>query len=159
MVGCHARTRAGLFSAVARLPWVTAEERRIRDEATAALEFVGLAARVDEPAETLPLGLQRLLQLGCALATGARLLLLDEAASGLTTAETRRFADLLRAVRRDGKTIVLVEHDMSLVMRISDEITVLNFGRKLAEASPEEIRRHPEVIRAYLGSGGGDAGR
>jgi branched-chain amino acid transport system ATP-binding protein len=159
MVGCHARTRAGLLSAVARLPWVAAEETRIHDEATAALEFVGLVARRDEPAETLPLGLQRLLQLACALATGARLLLLDEAASGLTTAETRGLAELLRAVRTDGKTIVLVEHDMSLVMRISDEITVLDFGRKLAEARPEEIRRHPEVIRAYLGAGSGDARR
>ena len=92
------------------------------------------------------------------LATGARLLLLDEAASGLTTTETRRLAGLLLAVRAQGKTIVLVEHDMSLVMRISDEITVLNFGRKLAEASPEEVRKHPEVIRAYLGAGGGGAG-
>jgi len=158
MVGCHARTRAGLLSAILRLPRVADEERRIRDAAQAALEFVGLIARKDDAADALPLGLQRLLQLACALATGARLLLLHEAASGLTTAETRRLAGLLLAVRAQGKTIALVEHDMSLVMRISDEITVLNFGRKLAEASPEEVRKHPEVIRAYLGGGGGGAG-
>ncbi len=157
MVGCHVRSRAGLPSAIVRLPRVAAEERRIREGARDALGLVGLLDRRDEAAEALPLGLQRLLQLACALATGARLLLLDEAASGLTTAETRRLADLLLAVRANGKTIVLVEHDMSLVMRISDEITVLNFGRKLAEASPDEVRKHPEVIRAYLGGGGGDA--
>ncbi len=119
---------------------------------------MGLGAREAEPAEALPLGLQRLLQLACALATGAGLLLLDEAASGLTTAETERLAELLLAVRTRGKTIVLVEHDMSLVMRVSDLVTVLNFGRKLAEASPAEVRRHPEVIRAYLGGGGRGAG-
>jgi len=157
MVACHARSRSGLLSAVVRLPRVGAEERWIRAAACNALDRVGLLDRRDEAAEALPLGLQRLLQLACALATGARLLLLDEAASGLTTAETRRLADLLLAVRGDGRTIVLVEHDMSLVMRVSDEITVLNFGRKLAEASPEEVRRHPEVIRAYLGGGGRDA--
>jgi branched-chain amino acid transport system ATP-binding protein len=157
MVGCPAVTGAGLLSAVLRLPRVAREEARIRETAAAALEFVGLGARRDEPAETLPLGLQRLLQLAGALATGARLLLLDESASGLTAAETERLAELLVDVRGRGKTIVLVEHDMSLVMRLSDEITVLNFGRKLAEASPAEVRRHPEVIRAYLGGEGGRA--
>ena len=158
MVGCHAASRAGLLSAVLRPPRATREEARIRERASLALEFVGLGAREAEPAEALPLGLQRLLQLACALATGARLLLLDEAASGLTTPETERLAELLLAVRTRGKTIVLVEHDMSLVMRVSDEVTVLNFGRKLAEASPAEVRRHPEVIRAYLGGGGPGAG-
>jgi branched-chain amino acid transport system ATP-binding protein len=157
MVGCHAVSRAGLLAAVLRPPPVAREEARIRETAEAALEFVGLGARRNELAETLPLGLQRLLQLACAIATGARLLLLDESASGLTAAETDRLAVLLDDVRGRGKTIVLVEHDMSLVMRVSDEITVLNFGRKLAEASPAEVRRHPDVIRAYLGGGGGGA--
>ena len=136
MVGCHAASRAGLLSAVLRPPRAAREEARIRERASMALEFVGLGARGAEPAEAL----------------------LDEAASGLTTAETERLAELLLAVRTRGKTIVLVEHDMSLVMRVSDEVTVLNFGRKLAEASPAEVRRHPEVIRAYLGGGGRGAG-
>jgi ABC-type branched-subunit amino acid transport system ATPase component len=159
MVGRHARSRAGLLSAVAKLPGVAAEERGIRDRAHAALAFVRLEGHADDPAESLPLGLHRLLQLACALAAEPRLLLLDEPASGLNTSETAQLADLLRAIRRQGSTIVLVEHDMSLVMKVSDQITVLNFGHKLAEGTPEEVRRSPEVIRAYLGAGNDSAGR
>jgi ABC-type branched-subunit amino acid transport system ATPase component len=153
MVGRHARSRAGVFAAMARPPRVGAEERQIREAALAALEFVKLGAHGGEPAENLPLGLQRLLQLACALVTEPRLLLLDEPASGLNSSETAEVAELLLAIRAEGKTIMLVEHDMSLVMKISDDLTVLNFGRKLAEGSPEAIRKNPEVIRAYLGGG------
>ncbi len=153
MVGRHARTRAGVFAAMARPPRVVREERQIRDAALVALDFVNLAAYHDEPAENLPLGLQRLLQLACALVTEPRLLLLDEPASGLDSSETARLTELLQSIRAQGRTIVLVEHDMSLVMQISDDVTVLDFGRKLAEGRPDEVRKNPEVIRAYLGGG------
>ncbi len=153
MVGRHVRARADLVAAMARPPWVAAEERGIFRAAFAALDFVGLRERAAELAETLPLGLQRLLQLASALAAEPQLLLLDEPASGLTTAETRRLAGLLGEIRRRGMTIVLVEHDMSLVMTVSDEVAVLNFGRKIAEGGPDDIRRNPDVIQAYLGGG------
>ncbi len=156
MVGRHARTRSGLVSAMLRPPRVATEERGIRETAWRALEFVKLADRAAASAESLPLGLQRLLQLAAALAAEPRLLLLDEPASGLNTAETRALGELLHAIRDRGTTLVLVEHDMTLVMRISDRLTVLNFGRRLAEGTPHEIRTNPEVIRAYLG-GGDDA--
>jgi len=159
MVGRHARTRAGLFAAMGRSPGVGREERQIRDAALAALAFVNLGGHRDEPAENLPLGLQRLLQLACALVTEPRLLLLDEPASGLNSSETAQLAGLLRDIRAQGKTIVLVEHDMSLVMKISDDLSVLNFGRKLAEGTPDEVRKNQEVIRAYLGGGNGHAHR
>ncbi len=153
MVGCHTDSRAGLLAAMLRLPWVVKEERLICDAARSALVFVGLEAQAGDPADTLPLGRQRLLQLACGLVARPRVLLLDEPASGLNTSETAHLADLLLAIREQGKTLVLVEHDMSLVMKICDEITVLSFGRKLAEGTPAEVRRNPEVIRVYLGSG------
>jgi branched-chain amino acid transport system ATP-binding protein len=154
MVGRHARTRGGLVAAMVRPPGIAAEERRIHQAAWAALEFVKLSDRADAAAESLPLGLQRLLQLASALVTEPALLLLDEPASGLNTAETQQLGELLRVIVGKGTTIVLVEHDMSLVMRVCDELMVLNFGRRLAEGAPAEIRRNPEVIRAYLGAGG-----
>jgi branched-chain amino acid transport system ATP-binding protein len=159
MVGRHARSRSGVFAAMARPPRVAAEERRIRQAALDALEFVKLGASRDEPAENLPLGLQRLLQLAGALVTEPRLLLLDEPASGLNSWETGQLAELLLRICEQGKTIVLVEHDMSLVMKISDDLTVLNFGRTLAEGTPDAIRKNQEVIRAYLGGGNDHAHR
>lgn len=152
MVARHARTRAGLFSAVLRLPRVAEEERQIREAARATLALVGLDRYADEAAETLPLGRQRLLQLACGIATEPRILFLDEPASGLNTSETSQFGKLLLAIRKQGITIVLVEHDMSLVMKICDRITVLNFGQVLADGTPEQIRLNPAVIRAYLGA-------
>lgn len=112
MVGCHTRGRAGLLSAMLGLPRVIREERRLRDAAAAALTFVGLASQANTLADVLPLGHQRLLQLACALATEPRLLLLDEPASGLDANETARLAALLLAIRAQGKTLVLVEHDI-----------------------------------------------
>jgi branched-chain amino acid transport system ATP-binding protein len=153
MVGCHTKSRAGLLSAMLRPGWVKEEERRIRDAARSALAFVGLEAQADTLADALPIGHQRMLQLACGLVTEPRVLLLDEPASGLNASETARLADLLLAIREQGKTLVLVEHDMSLVMKICDQITVLSFGRKLAGGTPQEVRRNPEVIKAYLGSG------
>jgi branched-chain amino acid transport system ATP-binding protein len=154
MVGCHTSSRAGLLAAMLRPAWVREEERRIRDAARSALAFVGLEAQTGALADALPLGHQRMLQLACGLVTEPRVLLLDEPASGLNASETARLAELLLAIRGQGKTLVLVEHDMSLVMKICDQITVLSFGRKLAGGTPQEVRRNPEVIKAYLGSGG-----
>ena len=153
MVACHTSSRAGLLSAMLSPPWVREEERRIRDAARSALAFVGLEAQTATLADALPLGHQRMLQLACGLVTEPRVLLLDEPASGLNASETARLANLLLAIREQGKTLVLVEHDMSLVMKICDQITVLSFGRKLAGGTPQEVRRNPEVIKAYLGSG------
>ena len=153
MVARHARTRAGLFMSLLRPPRVIEEERKIRADAHGAIAFVGLENYVDEAAETLPLGRQRLLQLACGIATEPRLLFLDEPASGLNTSETSQLGQLLLAIRKQGITIVLVEHDMSLVMKICDSITVLNFGQVLADGTPERIRLNPDVIRAYLGAG------
>jgi branched-chain amino acid transport system ATP-binding protein len=153
MVGCHTSSRAGLFGAMLRPGWVKEEERRIRDASRSALAFVGLEAQADTLADVLPIGHQRLLQLACALVTEPRVLLLDEPASGLNASETARLAQLLLTIRGQGKTLVLVEHDMGLVMKICDQITVLSFGRKLAGGTPQEVRSNPEVIKAYLGSG------
>jgi branched-chain amino acid transport system ATP-binding protein len=153
MVGCHTSSRAGLLAAMLRPPWVMEEEQRIRDAARSALAFVGLEAQTTTLADALPLGHQRMLQLACGLVTEPRVMLLDEPASGLNASETARLADLLLAIREQGKTLLLVEHDMSLVMKICDQITVLSFGRKLAGGTPQEVRRDPEVIRAYLGNG------
>jgi branched-chain amino acid transport system ATP-binding protein len=158
MVARHSRTHAGLFLSLLRLPRVGEEERQICKDALAAIAFVGLEAYRDEAAETLPLGRQRLLQLACAIATEPKLLFLDEPASGLNTSETGQLGKLLLAIRKQGITIVLVEHDMSLVMKICDHITVLNFGQVLADGTPDEIRANPNVIRAYLGNGGPHAG-
>jgi branched-chain amino acid transport system ATP-binding protein len=152
MVGCHTRSRAGVLAAMLKPPWVGREEKQIRERARAALTEVGLVGQENTPADALPLGRQRLLQLACALVTEPRVLLLDEPASGLNSAETAAFAELLLAIRAQGKTLVLVEHDMSLVMRVCDALTVLNFGRQLACGTPDEIRRNPEVIKAYLGA-------
>ncbi len=153
MVGCHTRGSAGILPAMLRLPAVKAEEQRFREAAKASLAFVGLGAQADVLADALPLGHQRLLQIACGLVTEPRVMLLDEPASGLDANETARLADLLLAIREQGKTLVLVEHDMSLVMKICDQITVLSFGRRLANGSPDEVRRNPKVIEAYLGSG------
>jgi branched-chain amino acid transport system ATP-binding protein len=153
MVGCHTGSRAGLLAAMLRPGWVRDEERRIRDLARSALVFVGLEAQAGVLTDALPLGHQRMLQLACALVTEPRVLLLDEPASGLNASETSRLSELLLAIREQGKTLVLVEHDMGLVMKICDHITVLSFGRKLAGGTPHEVRRNPEVIKAYLGSG------
>jgi branched-chain amino acid transport system ATP-binding protein len=116
------------------------------------LEFVGLGDVAGHRSEDLPFGWQRFLEIARALGAGPRLLLLDEPASGLNAVETQRLGELLQRIRREGITLVLVEHDMSLTMGISDSILVLHQGRKLAEGSPKEIQTNDEVIAAYLGS-------
>ena len=151
MVGRHPRTRAGFLSGVFNLPWTWKEEREIRERSLELLDSLGLMGTAEDLASNLPFGKQRILEIARALATEPSLLLLDEPAAGLNIYETREMADLVLKIRKWGITVLLVEHDMSLVMDISDEIVVLNYGRKVAEGKPEDIQRDPEVIRIYLG--------
>lgn len=152
MVGAHARTRAGLTSAMLRLGRHRSEERLIAGWARAALDRVGLADWADRDAEALPLGQQRRLQVARALAAAPDLLLLDEPASGLRASERAELAELLTQLHAEEMTIMLVEHDVGLVTRLADRITVLDLGEIIAEGTPEQIRHDPRVIDAYLGA-------
>ena len=152
MVGQYAKTKAGFLSSGFKLPFVMKEEREIQRKSEEILEYINLGQRKDEPASNLPIGEQRTLEIGRALATGPRLVLLDEPAAGLNIKETRNLGEIIKKIRDELKiTVVLVEHDMDLVMSISDSITVLNFGEVIAEGTPLEIQKNPEVIVAYLG--------
>lgn len=152
MVGAHSTTRHGFFAAALRFPLCRREESQIRARASALLDQVGLAGLGDRMAESLPLGQQRAMQLATALAANPAVLLLDEPASGLRSAERRQFARLLRGLCSQGMTLLLVEHDVALVTSLSDKITVLDLGRVIAQGAPAEIRTDPRVIAAYLGS-------
>jgi branched-chain amino acid transport system ATP-binding protein len=151
MVGRHRHTRAGLVASGLRLPGTKKEEQAIQTSAQEKLNLVGLAARASWMANALSLGEQRLLEIARALATEPQLLLLDEPAAGLNTQETQNLSALIRKINQMGVTILLVEHHMSLVMEISDEVMVLNYGEKIAEGSPAEIQKNPQVVAAYLG--------
>jgi branched-chain amino acid transport system ATP-binding protein len=152
LIGLHLRGRAGLAAILAGRRAVRAEEARLRAEAEALLAFVGLERRRADAASSLPYGEQRLVELAVALAARPRLLLLDEPGAGMTGGEKERLVELIRRVREQGVTVLLVEHDMRLVMGISDTVIVLNHGRVIAEGPPATIQAHPDVIRAYLGS-------
>ncbi|NSW85359.1 MAG: ABC transporter ATP-binding protein [Syntrophobacteraceae bacterium] len=151
LVGQHVRTRCGFLGAIVRGPWVRREERQMREYSMELLEFVGLDGVADHRSSDLPFGWQRFLEIARALATRPHLLLLDEPASGLNAVETHRLGELLEEIRKRGVTLVLVEHDMSLTMGISDRILVLHQGKKLAEGTPREIQANEAVISAYLG--------
>ena len=153
MIGMHGQTRCELWHALLRTPTQKAEEQAIVDRAREALDFVGLAQVANVAAGTLPHGMQRLIEIARAFVAKPTLLLLDEPAAGLNRVESRRLVDLIRAIRARGVTIMLVEHHMDVVMPTCDRITVLNYGKRLADGTPAEIRQHPEVIRAYLGGG------
>jgi branched-chain amino acid transport system ATP-binding protein len=151
MVGAHAWTRHGFFDAALRTPRHFREEREIQASADAALEQVGLSDWADRDADTLPLGQQRSLQVARALCARPALLLLDEPASGLRAGEREELARLLEGLRGRGLTMMLVEHDVQFVSRLSDRITVFNLGQVLSEGTPDEIRRDRRVVDAYLG--------
>jgi len=151
MLGRHPRTRSGFWATGFRLPGMRREERRIRESAESYLELVGLKEISHLQAGTLPLGKQKILEIARALATEPRLLLLDEPAGGLNMRETEVLGDLIQRICKYGTTVVLVEHDMNLVMDISDQILVLHYGEFLASGSPRQIKDNPAVIEAYLG--------
>jgi len=151
MLGRHSRTVAGLFSTGFRLPGMRREEKEIQEKAYAELCFMGLEDKARGGATSLPLGQQKLLEIARALATDPKLLLLDEPASGLNIRETEKLSETILKIRERGITVIVVEHDMALVMEISDDILVLNYGRKIAEGPPRDIQRNREVIAAYLG--------
>lgn len=152
MTGRHALTRYGVMASLLRAPSFRRAEKACREKSLACLDFVGLAACRDMPAGDLPYGKQRLLEIARALAAEPKLLLLDEPAAGLNSRETAALGERINAIRDTlGVTVGLVEHDMDLVMNVSDFITVLHFGSPLATGTPEAIQANPEVVRAYLG--------
>jgi branched-chain amino acid transport system ATP-binding protein len=157
MVGCDANSKVGLLNALFRTPLHRRTEAEAVEAAYQLLEFVGVGGRADELAENLSYGDQRRLEIARAMATEPKLLCLDEPAAGFNPEEKRRLMDLIRKVRDRGYTVLLIEHDMRLVMGVTDRIVVLEFGRKIAEGTPAEIRDNPAVVAAYLGVDDQDA--
>ncbi len=151
MLGRHTRSKAGFIAGMLNLPWTWREEAEIRDKSLEILNLLSLEDLCDTEAGSLPFGKQRAAEFARALAAEPKLLLLDEPASGLNLHETEELAGLILKIRDLDMTVLLVEHDMSLVMDISDEIVVLNYGGKIAEGTPSEIQKNQEVIRIYLG--------
>lgn len=149
LVGCHLRACSNLFAAIACTD--REKQRQSERKALEMIEFMGLAERKEQLASELPLGSQRALALAIALAAEPKLLLMDEPFAGMNPEETRRMMQLTRKVRDSGITIILVEHDMKAVMGLCEFLTVLNFGKLLAEGTPEQIRANEQVIEAYLG--------
>jgi branched-chain amino acid transport system ATP-binding protein len=154
MVGRHLRARSGFVSGMLHLPWTRREDEAVKERALEVMDFLGIAGLAQAEATALSYGQQRAVELARALASDPRIVLLDEPAAGLNMRETRELAKLVSRIRDRGITVLLVEHDMSLVMGISDEVLVLSYGEKIAEAAPRDVQKDPEVVRIYLGDEG-----
>jgi len=151
MVGRHIRSRAGFFAGMLHLPWTRKEEREIRKRSLEIMELLGIESYAEQEATSLAYGQQRAVELARALACEPEMLLLDEPAAGLNMRETVEMGKLITRIRSLGVTVLIVEHDMGLVMKISDEILVLSYGEKIADDTPMGIQKNTEVIRVYLG--------
>ena len=151
MVGMHLRSKSGIFSSALKLPSAVREERLIRERSMHWLRFVGLDGQWERTASSLPFGRQRVLEMARALASEPHLLMLDEPAAGLNNRETQDLAELIRRIQKENITVLLVEHDMDLVMEVSEHVMVMDQGKVIAEGDPEAIRKDEKVLKAYLG--------
>ena len=151
MVGLHTKSRCGFLKCLFYTPMVWNEEKRIREKTDTVLNFLDLKKKADARVDELPYGDQKRVEIARSLAMGPKLLLLDEPVAGLNLQETEEMAQTILKIRNMGVTVILVEHDMNLIMGISDTITVLNYGEKIAEGDAQTVRNNPKVIEAYLG--------